>query len=403
MHIATLTVGFMLALGVAGILTKWIRDLAHQNQWVDQPDGTRKLHAAATPTMGGLAMAAGFLVGFGFLFYAGERLSIAFALPPWGLWAGAALMLGVGAYDDIHGVGFKAKFLLQIIAAYVLLASGYRIDGSMLGLDVTSFHEALITIPLTILWVVGVINAVNLLDGLDGLAAGVVMIAFAALAGLFALHGSPGLAVIAVAMAGAISGFLIYNFNPASIFMGDSGSLFLGYMIAAYALQGLGSLQGDPFLVLFTPVIALALPLTDTGLAFLRRLLSAKAVFAPDCDHIHHRLLRSFTERTTVLLLYGIALWCGLAAIVMTTVPAIIGYAALATTIVAMFAGLRMLGYLRIVATFRLWRRWTRTEASPQDENETVPPEATAKDPYAGDGAGEDLIVDHQFSSLESS
>lgn len=403
MPFVTLVTGFVLALAVAGFLTGTLRDLAHRYRWVDQPDGERKLHEVATPTLGGIAMAVGFIAGAVFLFASGDHLPFAVSLPPLGLWIGAALMLGVGVIDDIVGVGFKAKFFFQVCVAYLLLVAGYRVDGGMLWAGIDPFQEAMVTIPLTLLWIVGVINAVNLLDGLDGLAAGVVMVAFVAFAALFGLHGDVGSVVFAVAMVGAILGFLIYNFNPASIFMGDSGSLFLGYMIAAYSLQGLGNIEATPMLVLLAPVVALAVPITDTGLAIFRRLLSAKAIFAPDCDHIHHRLLQRLTQRQTVLALYGISLWCGLSALMMTMGPPLVGYAVLATTVVAMFAGLRLLGYLQVRATYRLWRQRLRAEPPP---GESAPAsEIQEVHGYSGDGARgeEEVVLEHKFSHLESS
>src|SRR5690606_34492605 len=201
-----------------------------------------------------------------------------FSLPPAMLWIGALAMVGAGFYDDTRGLGFKGKFVIQVFAAYTLLYAGYRVD--VTGLPFVGedpYVQALISIPLTLLWIVGVINAINLMDGLDGLAAGLVLIAFACLALVFGVNGQNGLVMVALIMGGALVGFLLYNFNPASIFMGDSGSMFLGYMLATYALEGRG--HADPAVALLIPAVALGLPLLDTTLSIVRRVIERKAVF----------------------------------------------------------------------------------------------------------------------------
>jgi UDP-GlcNAc:undecaprenyl-phosphate GlcNAc-1-phosphate transferase len=194
---------------------------------------------------------------------------------------------------------------------------------------------------------VGIINAVNLLDGLDGLASGVSIITFATLSVVFAIHGGDiGLLAVAILMIAAIGGFLVFNFNPASIFMGDSGSLFIGYMLAAYSLAGTS--HSDPFLALIIPIVALGLPVLDTCLCMVRRLIDGISPFSPDSDHIHHRLRKLWTTRTAVVILYAVAAWFGVAAILITQFDLRIGLFVVAITAIAAYVGIRTLGYLNV-------------------------------------------------------
>jgi UDP-GlcNAc:undecaprenyl-phosphate GlcNAc-1-phosphate transferase len=194
------------------------------------------------------------------------------------------------------------------------------------------------------LWVVGVINAVNLLDGLDGLAAGVVMIAIASLSLAFGLNGELGLVLIGTVMCGSIAGFLIYNFNPASIFMGDTGSLFLGYVVAAFTLVGKGNV--DPVLALVVPVVALGLPVGDTFLSIFRRAAKRRAIFAPDRDHIHHRLADRVNHRRAVLMMYAMAAFFGVTAVALSVATPTLGWLILLATAGCCVAAIGQLGYL---------------------------------------------------------
>ena len=330
-----LLIGFLIAFAFTVLLTPVVRSMALRHGWVDRPDGQRKLHARIVPAVGGIAIAAGAAVGFAYMHGVRDLLPFPFELPPPMLWIGALAMVGAGFYDDTRGLGFKGKFAIQVFAAYTLLYAGYRVD--VAGLPFVGddpYTQALLSIPLTVLWIVGVINAVNLMDGLDGLAAGLVLIAFACLALIFGLSGQVGLVMVALVMGGALMGFLLYNFNPASIFMGDSGSLFIGYMLATYALEGRG--HADPLLALVVPAVAIGLPLLDTTLSMVRRAFERKALFAPDSDHIHHRLVRIWPHRRAVLVLYGTAVLFGGAAILMSTLAPV--YSLLVLLVVATLA-----------------------------------------------------------------
>jgi len=328
---------------VAGFLVTWlftsvVHDHAPRLSLVDAPTKSRKVHEDETPTGGGLAIALGLAAGLGLLW--GFWGPFPRALQSLSFWGGAGLMLATGCWDDAHALDAKGKFGLQLIAAFLLLHSGAVLplpglsESLANGLSASlPFEHALYIIPLTVIWVVGIINAVNLIDGLDGLATGILGIAFLACAALFGVKGELGLVVVGVAMAGALFGFLPHNFKPASIFMGDSGSLFLGYLLAGYTLQG--PLHSDPWMsVLILPML-LGVPLLDTGMAIVRRFASKHStIFAPDRRHIHHRLIEQGSEKRAVYILYGVGAWFGSAAVLMSVLPIVWGCVLAGATVV---------------------------------------------------------------------
>lgn len=341
-----LAVALIIAFATTCLVVPIVRRVALKCNWVDAPDLERKNHARPTPNVGGLAIVAGFVAGLLSLLIFQKVFSFEMALPHLAVLGGALVMVITGFYDDVHGLSFKRKFLIQIVVAYLLLVAGFRLDVADLSfLDANPYHQALYSIPLTMIWIVGIINAVNLLDGLDGLASGVSMILFASLAAIFAVHGGDlGMIMLAILMIGATAGFLIHNFSPASIFMGDSGSLFLGFMLAAYSLQG--ESHTDPVLAILVPIVALGLLVLDTGLCMVRRIVDGISPFSPDSDHIHHRLRKLFSTRRAVLILYAIATWFGVAAVLITQFDLLVGLLIIGVTAVAAFVGIRTLGYL---------------------------------------------------------
>ena len=338
--------GFAVALLVTGWTTPLVRRFALSRTWTDRPDGLRKLHASPTPSAGGLAIFAGIAASLAAVAAGAHVLGVPFpALHPF-VYLGALLIVATGAYDDIHGLPFKPKLLVEGVVAYALVHAGYRIDLSALpfvGGDL--YAEALYALPLTMLWIVGVINAVNLVDGVDGLAAGIAAIAIGSLAVAFGLGGAAPLVFVAICVVGALVGFLVHNFNPASIFMGDSGSLLLGYVLAVYALSG--PTTPGPVLTPLVPLLALGLPLLDTTVAMARRLAERRAIFAPDADHIHHRMVTRFSTRGAVLALYGVAGVFGTAAVVVSRSALGPGLWITAGTLGAAFAFISLLGYVR--------------------------------------------------------
>lgn len=315
MLFASLFIPFLVAL----LLVPAVRSLAYQKRWFDTPDHKRKIHTKQTPSVGGLAIAAGFSAGLIVLMFIGGAFAIEYSGSMIITLSCGLLILAAGLYDDTHHLGAKKKFFVQLIVAYMLLHAGFSVEIKNLPfIDPDPYQQALISIPLTMIWIVGIINAINLLDGLDGLAAGVSLIAFAGLACLFFLEGNIPLALVSLLLVGALAAFLCYNFNPASIFMGDTGSLFLGFMLAVLTLSLKDGVHPNAGVALFVPVILLSLPIFDTTLCIVRRLLSKRSPFAPDKDHIHHHLAKLLPHRKAVLVLYGVALWFGASAVLLT-------------------------------------------------------------------------------------
>lgn len=346
MALIVLVSGFVLSISTTILLIPVVRRIALYRGWVDHPDTQRKLHGGPVPPIGGVAIAAGFATGLLYISLVQDTLPFDYTQPSIAVLIGLGAMVGAGLYDDIRGLSFKGKLFIQVLVACFLVAAGYQIDVSHLPfVGVNPFALTMISIPLTVLWIVGITNAVNLLDGLDGLAGGVVLIAFIGLAASFGVQGDFGLIVFAVLIAGSLLGFLAHNFNPASIFMGDSGSLFLGCLLAVYSLSGTFDV-GSSGLLLLVPVVALGLPLVDTGMSIIRRLTAGKSICAADRDHIHHRLLRHWSQRQSVLILYGVAIWFGMAAVLVVVLSPALSLSVLALTVVACGAGLRLLGYL---------------------------------------------------------
>jgi UDP-GlcNAc:undecaprenyl-phosphate GlcNAc-1-phosphate transferase len=217
----------------------------------------------------------------------------------------ACLIFGLGIYDDLRGAGPYLKFAVQAIAATMLFAGGMRV----LDLPLIFGSQALpwfVGLPLTVLWVVAVTNAFNLIDGLDGLAAGSALFSTMVFFVVSLVGHSWMGSLISVTLAGAILGFLRFNFNPATIFLGDSGSLFIGFMLSALALAG--AQKAPTFVAVAIPVVSFGLPILETLLSILRRLISGRPIFTADREHIHHRLLRmGFSHRQVVIVLYAVS------------------------------------------------------------------------------------------------
>ncbi|HSC88679.1 MAG TPA: MraY family glycosyltransferase [Polyangiaceae bacterium] len=291
----------------AAALTPVARSLALAVGAVDEP-GERRVHERTVPRMGGVAIVLAFALAM-FLCFEASLVGVEGAkgraeLIGYGL-GGLAIVLG-GIFDDVRGLGAKRKLLVQILAASISWYGGARILGvlDLPFLGSTDFGLAFSYLA-TVAWILALTNAINLIDGLDGLAGGVVF--FAALTNVVVAlitHNDLAAAVNG-ALAGATLGFLFYNFNPAKIFMGDTGSLFLGYALSAGALLS-GRQKESTLASLLVPLVALGVPLTDTLLAMARRMLARRSIFAADGQHLHHRLLAvGLTHRRAVLLLYS--------------------------------------------------------------------------------------------------
>ena len=221
------------------------------------------------------------------------------------LFAATAIFV-VGLIDDIHHLRARTKLFGQLAAALVVCAAGIRIESVAVG-EWLTINLGWFAWPLTILWIVGITNAVNLSDGLDGLAAGISAIACAVIAVFAVSSGQAIMAVLMLALLGAWTGFLCFNFNPAKVFLGDSGSMFSGFIIAASSV--LCSMKSQTFVALALPALALGVPIFDTLFSMLRRFLARRSIFAPDCSHFHHRLLRlGFRQRHAVIVIYLVTL-----------------------------------------------------------------------------------------------
>ncbi|MHA6258279.1 glycosyltransferase family 4 protein [Sporosarcina sp. CAU 1771] len=286
------------------ILTPLVRKFAFRIGAVDKPN-YRKVHASIMPRIGGLAIFGAFLIGYFVLRPQDEHST--------GILIGALIIIVTGFLDDMFEITAKAKMFGQLLAALVVVIwGGLQIE--VLNLPLIGVLDfGYLSIPITIIWIIGITNAINLIDGLDGLAAGVSTIALITIAVMAIIMADPFVMATAAILASSSFGFLFYNFHPAKIFMGDTGSLFLGFMISVLALLGFKSVA---FISLIVPVIMLGVPISDTFFAIVRRIRMKQKVMAPDKSHLHHCLLRAgFSHRQTVLIIYGLAALFGVAAI----------------------------------------------------------------------------------------
>jgi UDP-GlcNAc:undecaprenyl-phosphate/decaprenyl-phosphate GlcNAc-1-phosphate transferase len=302
-------VSFLLAL----VLTPGVSSLSRRWGLVDHPDVLRKRHTRAVPRLGGVPILASFLGSFGLLFLAASLVGsngagiVEDSLPSVaGFLPGVALIFCVGLADDLIGLAPWQKLVGQLAAAGAAYWAGVSVH-AIGGHAIPTWWG----FPVTVMWLVLCSNSLNLIDGLDGLATGVGLFAASTTLVAALLQGNFPLAVVTIPLVGALLGFLRYNFNPATIFLGDSGSLLIGFLLGSYGV--VWSQKSATMLGMTAPMMALSIPLIDTGLSIVRRFLSNKPIFGADRGHIHHRLMdRGMTVKKTVLLLYGL---CGGAAL----------------------------------------------------------------------------------------
>lgn len=293
------------------ILTPLLRDFFKRRGVLDYPDQERKLHPGPVPHLGGVPIVLAYLLAVAALPLFGTdaagALELLLKLAP-----GAAIVFASGVFDDIYGLQPAQKLCAHVAAAASAYLAGVRIAGP------ASFAlPAWLGAIVTIVWIAGCTNALNLIDGVDGLAAGVGVCAAAATMIAALLGGNLSLAIVAAPLVGALLGFLRYNFHPATIFPGDSGSLWIGFLLGGFGaiwMQHASTVWG-----MTAPLLALAIPLLDAGLTIVRRSLRRQPIFRGDCAHIHHRLLaRGFTPRGAVLLLYAFSILGAALSIVQT-------------------------------------------------------------------------------------
>lgn len=336
---------FVVALVAALILTPGVIWLAFRTGALDKPDA-RKVHKKPIPRIGGLGIYLAFMAAMGVYLNMSDIPSDA-EQGMTGLLVGGTLIVILGLIDDYTDLPAKVKLLGQISCAAVAVFLGVRIDFiTDFSGDIMYLYDY-VTIPVTIFWLVGITNTVNLIDGLDGLAAGVATIASITIF-LVAMQMDVALvAAVTAAIAGAAFGFLHYNFNPARIFMGDSGSMFLGFMLAGISI--VGAMKSAATIALVVPILALGLPICDTAFAIIRRAHAHVPIFKPDKGHLHHRLLSlGFTQRQAVLLMYIISALLGFSAIALTEVSTGIAVLIVAGVIICVMYGAKRLGIFRM-------------------------------------------------------
>ncbi|MBU5434526.1 MraY family glycosyltransferase [Pseudoflavonifractor sp. MSJ-37] len=325
MRMSLETIGIVLgalvtAFLVSLITTPIVKNLAQKWGAVDVPKDGRRMHDHPIPRMGGLAIFLGFLLSVilfsPFLRPGGLTVQLQ------GMLIGAVIIVVLGIFDDIYALPALPKLLVQIVTAVIAVASGNLID-TVSNPNIFSaapyWHLGWLAYPVTVLWIVAVTNAVNLIDGLDGLACGVSAISSMTVLVIALTVAEPSVAVLMACLAGGCLGFLPYNMNPAKIFMGDTGSTFLGYVLAVVSIQGL--FKYYTLISFVVPFLMLGLPIFDTCFAFIRRIAHGQSPMHADRSHIHHRLIdMGLSQKQAVGVLYVISAILGLSAVVLTTV-----------------------------------------------------------------------------------
>ena len=298
---------FLVSAALCLALALRVRSCAVARGWVATPDSDRHVHTASIPRLGGVAIFLTFMLLAAVALLLPKSTGLALTLPVRtvvSILSAACIVFVLGLYDDVRPAGPYLKFGVQAVAAAILWFGGVGISHFDLLSAGRSLHTV-VALPLTIFWVLLITNAFNLIDGLDGLAAGSAIFSTLVVFVSSLLAPNSTVALLAIILAGAILGFLRLNFHPASIFLGDSGSMFIGFMLAALALAG--SQKAPTMIAVAIPVLSFGLPILDVCLAISRRFLGGKPLFSADRDHIHHKLLkRGLSQRGAVLVLYGV-------------------------------------------------------------------------------------------------
>lgn len=346
-NIIKLVMAFVLSCFISYILTPQVVKLAHKLGAIDVPTDERRVHKKPIPRLGGISIFVGFLVSS--IFFVGINHKMT------GILIGAFIIVGLGIIDDIKPLSAKVKFLGQIFAACIVMYFGIRVEwvtnpfdkvDGMLFLGIFSF-------PITLLWIVGATNTINLIDGLDGLAAGVSAISAITLTIVaYIAHVNMGASLnsslLLIALAGGAVGFLPYNFNPAKIFMGDTGALFLGYILAVISIEGV--IKSATALAVAIPILALGFPIFDTTFAIIRRAVNGKSIVEADKGHLHHRLLnKGLSQKQTVLALYSFSIILGFVAIIITECSFVQALLVLFAVAIAMYYMMIKLNLLSLV------------------------------------------------------
>lgn len=299
--------GFLLALIISVILVPLIHKFSIAKGYYDKPD-ERKIHTDPIPRLGGVAIFSGFIISFAVItFFSSPELNDAI----WGILISSTLMFAMGLMDDMKSLSPYLKLFVQFGAALVAFYLGVQISSLDLPQSKLLILNAF-SLPVTVIWIMALTNAMNFIDGLDGLAGGVTIISSVTLTLIALFTGKPTEALLASILAGSTLGFLIYNYYPAKIFMGDSGSLFCGFMLACISVSGV---LKSKIVVMLLPLFILSVPIIDITFAVFRRLFKGQNPFLPDADHLHHQFLKAgMSQVQAVRQLYMICILGGIVA-----------------------------------------------------------------------------------------
>jgi len=347
-------ISFLLSAGVALLATPAVIRWASRHDICDRPSA-RRVNRQCTPRAGGISLFAAYISTYlaVFLLLPGERWEC-FSTVQFVVMAGAGAVFILGLWDDVRHLSPFFKFTVQVLIAGCVWWGGVRVELLSLGLHDGVNLSTTFSFLVTSGWIILLINAINLIDGLDGLAAGICL--FVSLTLLYlSLSGRDLSLVIGFSvLAGICLGFLRYNFNPATIFMGDSGSYLLGYLLAVLTIQG--SMKSQATVALLIPVVALGVPLLDTLIAPIRRFLLGKKIFDPDQGHIHHVLLKmGYSHRRVVLMIYGATIFLGAIALLLVFVKDQHAAFVLVLPGALVFLAVKKLGYLEYLAADKVW------------------------------------------------
>ena len=313
----SILIAFIVAFVITFIATPFVKKLAFKIGAIDVPKDSRRMHKKPTARLGGLAIFLGFVLSV--IFYAKIETELAWTL------IGCCIIVTLGIFDDIYALSAKLKLVVQIVAALCPILAGVKIDFIRVPSFISEYGYiglGWLAIPVTLVWIIGITNATNLLDGLDGLACGVSSISALTLLCIALIVGEPEIAFVTSALAGACFGFLPYNFNPAKLFMGDTGALFLGFVLATTSVQGL--FKGYAVITVAAPLLILGLPIFDTVSAILRRLKNHQPIMSPDRGHLHHRLIDAgCSQKQAVSIIYAFCLLLCIVAISLIATGAI--------------------------------------------------------------------------------
>ena len=347
-------IAFLVSMNIVLWCTPMVKTIGLKSGHVDKPD-PRKVHRKPIVRIGGVAIFSGVTTALLIVWWLGGFgiLSAEKDAEIWGVTIGALLFFFIGLADDLFSLSPSSRLLVQSVVATFSWWKGVRIDFiSIPFFDLIQIDQWWLSLPITIIWLVGMVNAINWIDGLDGLAAGVCGIAAVVMLIVSLFMSQPAAALLAAALAGGALGFLKYNFNPAEIFMGDGGAYFMGFMLAGVGVIGLAKTAAVTAVIL--PYLILAVPIVDMSVVIISRMIQGKSPFLADKRHLHHRLLEAgISQRLTVLFIYSLTLWVGSLALAFSGFPSGGVYALGATM---------LLGYI----TWQVWRNRNRIRSNDQ-------------------------------------